>query len=85
MELITHGQRERVPPLAGPMDSLPSVGPTPTLTAHPLSGTASDSALSTSDDVVHCQGRALTIREASPSRLDLGQLEARMTSGQSLA
>lgn len=45
MELITHRQRERVPPLAGPMDSLPSVGQTPTPTAQPMSATASDSAL----------------------------------------
>src|SRR4051812_29243510 len=47
MELITHGQRERVPPLAGSMDCLRSVGqtPTPTPAAHPPSGSVSDSAL----------------------------------------
>lgn len=45
MELIIHEPRERVTPLAGSIESLSSVGQTPTPTAHPASAIESDSAL----------------------------------------
>ena len=45
MELITHDQRERVPPLAGSMVSLPSVGQTPTPATRPAFDGGVESAL----------------------------------------